>query len=393
MKSFDPKTCTEYKEYSKKWLPQDETLAFYEVDDFKEDPDSKKDTFDQLTEYLDTLQKYSKHLSMAAFLRQKHFETYILCKCIEEPNHTYWRIGLNRVAEDARNKLEYWLNFKEQMFTKLIKEAEIHEIIKNKRTFADVDINTRNVDYIKKDKKDNKVSKEIVHRPKISKKEKKINKALRKQEQLDIERAIKERKQKENDLIDYYISNSEKMKAFADREFIENGGIIVTELIKELGKDPLKKSVVFENGSRITAQATSAEALTSLTVNLLFLDEFAKVPAHVAEEFITSTYPVISSGQSCKIIMVSTPKGMNQFYEFWMKAIRKENANNFYPIRVGWWEVPGRDDAWKEEMIADIGIVRFSQEFSCVCDKTIIIIRDRITNLIKKVKIEDFFKR
>lgn len=126
-----------------------------------------------------------------------------------------------------------------------------------------------------------------------------------------------------------------------------------------------KKSVAFENGSRIIASATSAEALTSLTVNLLFLDEFAKVPPHIAEEFITSTYPVISSGKTCKIIMVSTPKGLNHFYEFWSKAIRKEDANNFFPISVGWWEVPNRDDEWKEEQIADIGPVRFAQEFSC----------------------------
>jgi len=126
-----------------------------------------------------------------------------------------------------------------------------------------------------------------------------------------------------------------------------------------------KKSVNFENGSRIIASATSPEALTSLMVNLLFLDEFAKVPSHVAEEFITSTYPVISSGKSCKIIMISTPKGLNHFYEFWAKAVRKEKQNNFYPIRVGWWEVPGRDEEWKEEMIADIGPIRFAQEFSC----------------------------
>ncbi len=153
-----------------------------------------------------------------------------------------------------------------------------------------------------------------------------------------------------------------------------------------------KKSVVFENGSRIIASATSAEALTSLMVNLLFLDEFAKVPAHVAEEFITSTYPVISSGKTCKIIMISTPKGLNHFYEFWAKAVRKEKSNNFFPIRVGWWEVPGRDDEWKEEMIADIGPIRFAQEFQCVCLETIINIRDMKTSLIKKVKIGDLFR-
>lgn len=126
-----------------------------------------------------------------------------------------------------------------------------------------------------------------------------------------------------------------------------------------------KKSVSFENGSRILASATSAEALTSLTVNLLFLDEFAKVPMHVAEEFITSTYPVISSFEGNKIIMVSTPKGLNHFYEFWSKSIRKENSNNFFPINVGWWEVPGRDEKWKEGQISDIGMIRFAQEFQC----------------------------
>lgn len=154
-----------------------------------------------------------------------------------------------------------------------------------------------------------------------------------------------------------------------------------------------KKSVVFENGSRILASATSAEALTSLTVNLLFLDEFAKVPSFIAEEFITSTYPVISSYEGNKIIMVSTPKGLNHFYEFWVRAIRKEDQNNFFPISVGWWEVPGRNDEWKEAQISDIGPIRFAQEFQCVCEKTIINIRDRETNLIKKVKIGEFFKK
>jgi len=152
-----------------------------------------------------------------------------------------------------------------------------------------------------------------------------------------------------------------------------------------------KKSVNFENGSRLIASATSAEALTSLMVNLLFLDEFAKVPAHVAEEFITSTYPVISSGKTCKIIMISTPKGLNHFYEFWAKAVREERQNNFFPIRVGWWEVPDRDDAWKEEMIADIGPIRFAQEFQCPNYKAMITIRDTKTKKVKKVKISDLF--
>jgi len=153
-----------------------------------------------------------------------------------------------------------------------------------------------------------------------------------------------------------------------------------------------KKSVEFGNGSRILASATSAEALTSLTVNLLFLDEFAKVPSHVAEEFITSTYPVISSYEGNKIIMVSTPKGLNFFYEFWAKAVRQENNNNFFPISVGWWEVPGRDEKWKEQMIADIGPIRFSQEFSCAKSQTIINIKNKRTKIEESVEIGKFFK-
>jgi len=124
-----------------------------------------------------------------------------------------------------------------------------------------------------------------------------------------------------------------------------------------------QKSITLENGSKVYAFATGSESVTGFTVNLLYLDEFAKVPPHVAEEFIASTYPVISSGKTSKIIMVSTPKGMNHFYEFWSSAMRRKN--NFYPIRVGWWEIPGRDEEWKRKTISDIGQKRFDQEYSC----------------------------
>lgn len=124
-----------------------------------------------------------------------------------------------------------------------------------------------------------------------------------------------------------------------------------------------KSSIVLGNGTRITAATTSPDSISGQAVNLLYIDEFAKVPAHLAEEFITSTYPVISSGKTAKIIISSTPVGMNHFYEFWTKAIKKQS--NFYPIKVGWWENPNRDKAWKERMIRDIGKTRFAQEFSC----------------------------
>jgi hypothetical protein len=95
------------------------------------------------------------------------------------------------------------------------------------------------------------------------------------------------------------------------------------------------------------------------------------------------------------ILGSNTPTGMNHFYQFWVDAVRgpEKKGNNFYPIKVGWWEHPNRDDAWKEEMIRDIGTVRFAQEFGCPGSKSLITIRDKETNEIKKIKIEELYEK
>lgn len=111
-----------------------------------------------------------------------------------------------------------------------------------------------------------------------------------------------------------------------------------------------------------------------ISKNCLLLDEFSFIPNNIADEFISSVYPTISSGKTSKIIMVSTPKGLNHFYNIWSKAIKGEN--NFMPIKINWWEVPGRDEEWKKATIADIGAVRFSQEFECCAWMSSIYIRD-----------------
>lgn len=122
-----------------------------------------------------------------------------------------------------------------------------------------------------------------------------------------------------------------------------------------------KSTIELENGSRIVAAATSSSAIRGDSFNVLFLDEFAFVENHLAEEFFNSVYPTISSGKNTKVIIVSTPKGMNHFYKLWKDAI---NGNNTYvPLEVHWSEIPGRDDKWKEETIRNTSREQFSQEF------------------------------
>lgn len=122
-----------------------------------------------------------------------------------------------------------------------------------------------------------------------------------------------------------------------------------------------KGRVELENGSVIIASSTSSSAARSGSFNIVFLDEFAFVPSNIATEFFTSVYPVITAGTKTKIIIVSTPNGMNLFYKIWTDAINKKN--NYVPFEVHWSMVPGRDDAWKEETIRNTSEHQFRQEF------------------------------
>ena len=124
-----------------------------------------------------------------------------------------------------------------------------------------------------------------------------------------------------------------------------------------------KGSLELENGSRIVAASTSSSAVRGSTFNIIFLDEFAYVPNSIAEEFFSSVYPTISSGKSSKVMIVSTPHGMNMFYKMWVDACNKNN--NFVPVEVHWSEVPGRDEKWKEETIKNTSESQFATEFEC----------------------------
>ena len=124
-----------------------------------------------------------------------------------------------------------------------------------------------------------------------------------------------------------------------------------------------KGSLDLENGSSILAASTSASAIRGGSYNIIFLDEFAYVPATLAEEFFSSVYPTISSGKSTKVMIVSTPHGMNMFYKLWTDAQSKKN--DYIPVEVHWSEVPCRDEVWKEETIRNTSQSQFNSEFEC----------------------------
>lgn len=124
-----------------------------------------------------------------------------------------------------------------------------------------------------------------------------------------------------------------------------------------------KGSFELENNSRVIAAATSSDNIRGYSINLLFIDEAAFIENW--ESFFTSVFPTISSGKESKIVLVSTPNGLNHFYEIWNNAIKKKN--NYIPIQVMWYDVPGRDEKWKNDTLASMNFdqPKFEQEY-CV---------------------------
>lgn len=135
-----------------------------------------------------------------------------------------------------------------------------------------------------------------------------------------------------------------------------------------------KTSFKLENGSRVVCDATSSSAIRGGSYNLLLLDEYAFLPSHIAEEFYSSTYPTISAGLTTKLIIVSTPNGMNHFHKLWVDANRPmghKSKNRFVPVEVDWTQVPitpggpRRNAEWAEEQIANTSQEQFNQEYGC----------------------------
>jgi len=137
--------------------------------------------------------------------------------------------------------------------------------------------------------------------------------------------------------------------------------------LKQGVKEWNKGSIELANGSRALADSTSGSSIRGRSFNVVFLDEFAFVPNNIAEAFFMSTYPTISSGKSTKVIIVSTPNGLNHFYQMWENATTKdlEKKSEYVPIEVHWSMVPGRDEEWKQQTIRNTSEDQFRQEFEC----------------------------
>lgn len=126
-----------------------------------------------------------------------------------------------------------------------------------------------------------------------------------------------------------------------------------------------KSEIIFANKSSIKAFATSSSAARGTSGNCIIIDEMAFIPKNVIDEFFASVIPIISSSKNSKAIAVSTANGaQGLYYELWQQAIAGESSNDWKPFRIDWWEVPGRDNAWKEQQILAIGQDRWNQEFA-----------------------------
>lgn len=125
-----------------------------------------------------------------------------------------------------------------------------------------------------------------------------------------------------------------------------------------------KESIGFDNGSKIFCAASGSSAIRGKSVDLMLVDEFAFLPEEDAKDFIKSVFPTQSARKDAMMILISTPHGMNEFYNIWVKAAA--NISSYVAAKIQWYEIPGRDEAWKKRIIRDFGIQMFQQEYACL---------------------------
>jgi len=168
----------------------------------------------------------------------------------------------------------------------------------------------------------------------------------------------------------YAVFNSDKEIGIVSNK--QSSAIYILSIIKRMYeslpawikpgvKEYSKLFVQFDNGTKISVSATSADAFRGRPLNLLICDEFAFVRKGIAEDFWSANYPTISTSVESKIIVISTPNGMfNLFHRLYSGAEREENT--FKHLKFNWTAVPGRDKEWAAEQLANLGPTKFAQE-------------------------------
>jgi hypothetical protein len=128
------------------------------------------------------------------------------------------------------------------------------------------------------------------------------------------------------------------------------------------------QSIELENGSKVCCDGTAAGSLRGNSFNLVLMDEFAHIPDHLLNDFFSSVYPTIVSGKTAKLIIISTPCGMNLFHKIWIDSVN--GRNQYIPTQVHWSQIPGRDEQWKADTIANTNARQFAQEFESLAFDT-----------------------
>lgn len=162
-----------------------------------------------------------------------------------------------------------------------------------------------------------------------------------------------------------------------------------------------KRGVQFSHGTRIVCAATSPDGIRGMSINLLYLDEFAFVKSHIADEFIASVFPTISSGKTTKVVITSTPAGMNHFFRMWedactedqIETVASDETNGYVKSEIPWNAVPGRNAEWARDEMKKIGEIRFNQEYMCINYNETITIRNKDTGVIETLKIGELYDR
>ena len=193
----------------------------------------------------------------------------------------------------------------------------------------------------------------------------------------------------------YILFNSDKVVDIVSNK--EGSAKKLLKKIKDMYKDlPMflqagiiewnKTSIELDNGSKVMVEATTEDAGTGDTVNLFICDEFAKVPKNIADDFIKSVLPTLSAGKTQKLVIITTPKGMNFFYRMWKKEETSKNPE-YVLYKKDWKANPERDEIWEKKERRKLGDSGFEQEYNCVAGDTIITVKEKYTEYIYDIEI------